>query len=214
MTLGKALMFSSVMFLFPVLAAEGHELKEPVRPANTTIGKQLFQRKGCAICHAIKGRGGGVGPDLGRVQHTHNTYQMASAMWNHATQMQKVMEEKGIKRPEFRGDELAHLLAYLHSLEVVGDRARGRAIFERKGCIKCHSINSEGGKLGPDLGYNSLPHPAEELAGMMWNHSPTMAAMMSALKIPPPTFEGNEMADLLTYLDAAQREPIPAQRAR
>lgn len=178
------------------------------RVGNPAVGKQLFQRRGCVNCHAIKGEGGTVGPDLGKIQHTHNIYQMAASMWNHATQMTQVMEEKGIKRPEFRGDEMAHLLAYLHSLEVVGDPERGKAVFEQKGCVRCHAIQGEGGKIGPELARTSHPHPPIELAGMMWNHSPTMTAMMGALGIPRPTFEGNEMADLLAYLDAVQRRAV------
>jgi cytochrome c2 len=179
---------------------------EQVQVGNPVIGKQLFQKKGCVNCHAIKGEGGQIGPDLGRIQHTHNIYQMASIMWNHSTQMREAMEAKGIKRPEFKGDEFAHILAYLHSLEVVGDPEKGKVVFERKGCARCHAINGEGGKIGPELARTTHPHPPIELAGMMWNHSPTMTAMMGALGIPRPVFEGNEMADLLAYLGAVQRQ--------
>ncbi|MFQ5899007.1 MAG: c-type cytochrome [Candidatus Methylomirabilia bacterium] len=177
-----------------------------VEMGNPVIGKQLFQEKRCVKCHSIKGNGGRVGPDLGRIQHTHNIYQMASIMWNHSTQMRQVMEERGIKRPEFKGEEMAHLLAYLHSLEVMGDPDRGKVVFERKGCVRCHSINGEGGKIGPELAQTSHPHPPIELTGMMWNHSPTMTAMMGALGVPRPVFEANEMVDLLAYLQAVQRE--------
>lgn len=179
---------------------------EGMQVGNPTIGKRLFQQKGCVTCHAIKGKGGTVGPDLGKIQHTHNAYQMAASMWNHATQMTRTMLEQGIKCPEFKGDEMAHLLAYLHSLEVVGDAERGKVVFEQKGCLTCHAINGEGGKIGPELARTTHPHPPIELAGMMWNHSPTMSAMMEALRIPRPTFEGNEMVDLLAYLDAVQRQ--------
>lgn len=183
-----------------------HHRVEQVQVGNPVAGQQLFRAKGCVKCHAIRGEGGQVGPDLGRIQHTHNVYQMAAIMWNHAAQMTEVMAAQGIKRPEFKGDEMAHLLAYLHSLEVVGDPGRGRAVFVEKGCIKCHAIKGEGGKVGPELARTSHPHPPIELVGMMWNHSPTMSAMMGALGIPRPVFEENEMADLLAYLNAVQRE--------
>lgn len=214
--LRKAFTLLGMLFLVSGLPAEAqpkapsrgptpHRM-EGVQVGNPAIGKRLFQQKGCVNCHAIKGEGGSVGPDLGRIQHTHNVYQMAASMWNHAAQMRTVMEERGIKRPEFKGDEMAHLLAYLHSLEVVGDPERGKLVFEQTGCVKCHAINGEGGKIGPDLARTSHPHPPIELAGMMWNHSPTMTAMMGALGISRPIFEGNEMADLLAYLAAAQRQ--------
>lgn len=182
-----------------------HHAVSRVEIGNPIIGKQLFQNKGCVKCHSIKGKGGTVGPDLGRIQHTHNIYQMASIMWNHSTQMRQTMEEKGVKRPEFKGDEMAHLLGYLHSIDVVGDPENGKVVFERKGCIKCHAINGEGGKIGPELAQTSHPHPPIELVGMMWNHSPTMTAMMEALRIPRPIFERNEMADVLAYLTVVQR---------
>lgn len=182
----------------------GHHPMKGAQVGDPAVGKRLFQTKRCVNCHAIKDAGASVGPDLGKLRHTHNIYQMAAVMWNHATQMQRVMEEKGVKRPDFKGDEMTHLLAYLHSLEVVGDVERGRAVFQQKGCSKCHAINGEGGKFGPALAPTSHPHPPIELVGMMWNHSPTMSAMMSALKVPRPVFEGNEMADLLAYLNFVQ----------
>lgn len=215
--LGWALGFL-IALVWPSAEAPGERPKKPPRHAvervemgNPAMGKQIFQDKGCVRCHSIRGQGGTIGPDLGKLQHTHNIYQMASIMWNHSTQMREVMEEKHIKRPEFKGDEYAHLLAYLHSLEVVGDPEKGRLVFERKGCVRCHSINGEGGKIGPELARTPHPHPPIELVGMMWNHAPTMTAMMQALGIPRPTFEENEMADLLAYLNAVQKE---AARAR
>ena len=199
-------------------AAKGpprHHPMEGVQIGDPALGKQLFRTKGCVTCHAVRGLGGGVGPDLGNLQHTHNIYQMAAVMWNHATQMQQVMDEKRFKRPEFKGDQMAHLLAYLHSLEVLGDVERGRTVFQQKGCARCHAIGGEGGKLGPALAPTSHPHPPIELAGVMWNHSPTMSAMMSALKMSRPVFEGTEMADLLAYLGIVQRQgraEAPAHR--
>ncbi len=32
-----------------------------------------------------------------------------------------------------------------------GDAARGRAIFESRGCMNCHRVNGQGGRRGPDL---------------------------------------------------------------
>ena len=151
--------------------------------------------------------GGYRGPDPMRSRD-------APVAWNHSTEMGTVMEAKRVKRPEFKGDEFAHLLAYLHNLSVVGDPERGRDVFEQKGCVKCHAIRGAGGKFGPELAGTTHPHPPIELAGMMWNHSPTMTAMMGALGIARPVFEGTEMADLLAYLNAAQRESTTGPTAK
>lgn len=184
-----------------------------VQVGNPMLGKDLFKKKGCINCHSVKREGGKVGPDLGKVQHTHNIYTMAAIMWNHSPREREAMEQRGIKRPEFKGDEMAHLLAYLHSLEVVGDPAVGKALFTSKGCARCHAIDGEGGKIGSDLGRTTHPHPPIELVGAMWNHSPTMTAMMGALGIHRPVFEANEMADLLAYLDKVQARPTGPARA-
>ena len=76
-----------------------HHRAEAVQVGNPQVGQQLFEKKQCATCHAIKGTGGGVGPDLGKLRHTHNIYQMAAIMWNHSTEMGTVMEAKRVKRP-------------------------------------------------------------------------------------------------------------------
>ena len=36
-------------------------------PEDPAKGSRLFANKGCARCHALKGEGGKIGPDFGRV---------------------------------------------------------------------------------------------------------------------------------------------------
>ena len=203
--------FAAACFVALGVAAQQHgDMRGEHQASATEVGspadgKRVFQQKGCISCHAIRGAGGKVGPDLGRLQHTHNIYQMAGVMWNHSQQMRQAMEKKDIERPEFEGDEMADLLAYLHSLKVVGDAEAGRAVFGAKSCAQCHAIDGIGGKIGPELARTKHPHPPIELVGMMWNHSPEMTALMQAMKITRPEFVENEMADLMAYLDMVQR---------
>ncbi|MBI4593513.1 MAG: c-type cytochrome [Candidatus Rokubacteria bacterium] len=92
----------AVLALLFGVPAEGarHESPTPMSPHHRAEAvQQLFEKKQCAACHAIKGTGGGVGPDLGKLRHTHNIYQMAAIMWNHSTEMGTVMEAKRVKRP-------------------------------------------------------------------------------------------------------------------
>lgn len=174
---------------------------------NPAIGATLFRVKGCSNCHSIKGVGGKIGPDLGMLRHNHTNVRMAAILWNHAPLMTKVMTELKVQRPLFKGAEMAHLIAYLHSLEVLGNPTNGKRVFERKRCVACHAVEGIGGNIGPDLA-KSHPHPPMELMGQLWNHAATMEALMKAQGIPWPVFEEGEMADLLAYIVSVQREKV------
>ena len=58
------------------------------------------------------------------------------------------------------------------------DPLAGSRVFGAKGCVKCHSINGVGGKVGPDLARNLKPHSFYDVATAMWNHLPRMADRM------------------------------------
>jgi putative heme-binding domain-containing protein len=53
-------------------------------------------------------------------------------------------------------DRIWQIIAYIRSLNVsterpTGDLTRGADLFRSKGCIGCHRVNGQGGRLGPDL---------------------------------------------------------------
>jgi cytochrome c551/c552 len=77
---------------------------------------------------------------------------------------------------------------------------KGRFIFEQKGCITCHSYNSESNTVGPDLGRKKFYGSFLELASIMWNHLPEMLRQMRELNLPFPEFSSTEMVDLTAYL--------------
>jgi len=80
------------------------------------------------------------------------------------------------------------------------DPLAGRQVFLQKGCAKCHAIWGEGGTLGPDLGKSGVWHSVLELAGVLWNHSPEMIEKMRERRIPRPTINTDEMANLAAFL--------------
>ncbi|HEU5321043.1 MAG TPA: c-type cytochrome, partial [Methylomirabilota bacterium] len=41
-------------------------------------GARVFGAKGCAGCHAVRGAGGRVGPDLGRLERPRSFYDLAA----------------------------------------------------------------------------------------------------------------------------------------
>lgn len=167
---------------------------------NPEIGKKLFEARGCAECHAVRGVGGTLGPDLGKMYHEHNVLQMAARFWSHSPAMLKTLQGMQREWPKLQKGDLAHIIAYLHSPEVIGNPESGKRVFADKGCSTCHAVKGEGGKIGPDLVAGPHPHTQLDFVAAMWNHFPQMVAMMEAMKVPKVEFKHEEMADLLAYL--------------
>lgn len=78
----------------------------------------------------------------------------------------------------------------------------GSRLFAEKGCLECHSVQSTGGRGGPDLGRGRLNRPLLEIAGVMWNHSPRMEHAFRERHLARPRFDAKEMASLLAFLYA------------
>jgi mono/diheme cytochrome c family protein len=119
------------------------------------------------------------------------------------------IRQMGLDLPEFRGSEILDLFAYLRSqgrreaardFRSAGNPERGARLFATKGCTRCHPIFGEGPEIGPDLGTVELRGSVTQLAGRMWNHWPAMSEAMGSLGMSPPTFAGEELADLFAYL--------------
>ncbi|MBI4639436.1 MAG: c-type cytochrome [Candidatus Tectomicrobia bacterium] len=195
-------------------------------PGDLKAGERLFTEKSCVRCHTVGGRGGSVGPPLDRYQRYLSPLFMIQAMWNHGPQMGKIMQALGVERPVFAGREVADLLTYIRQTAKDSQETRvymqpgnpdhGKQLFTEKGCINCHSILGEGGKVGPDLGRRPLRRSLIEVAGLMWNHELLMWQKAQELNIPMPTFVDQEMADVIAYLYfiALQGEPGDAIRGR
>jgi mono/diheme cytochrome c family protein len=172
-------------------------------PSNPVKGSRLFISKGCIKCHAIKGEGGTIGPDLGKVNIGGSLLDMAGIMWNHAPYMERMMKREKITWPVFSGEEMASVIAYLYFVNYFdepGDPAVGKALFENKGCIKCHNINGKGGKIGPSLDKFHRDASPIVITQAMWNHGPKMSAKMKQLGIKPPQFQGRQIIDLVAYI--------------
>lgn len=76
-------------------------------------GSAVFVEKGCAACHKAGVSGA---PDLSALLQRTDRWDMASAMWNHAPQMHRLMAQKGPFWPKFEPGEMRNLIAYLRSL--------------------------------------------------------------------------------------------------
>jgi mono/diheme cytochrome c family protein len=101
---------------------------------------------------------------------------------------------------------LLPLPALAASLPVIpGDSVRGAKIFETEQCVRCHSVNGRGGKVGVDLGRAVPRHysPAY-LASTMWNHAPVMWSAMDKAGIETPKLSPESAADLFAYFYSAR----------
>jgi len=187
-----------------VVPAGGQPLFTPAQ--DPLAGSRVFGVKGCARCHAIKGIGGKVGPDLGRGERPRSFYDLAAELWNHAPRMAERMRQLGIARPKLDERESADLVAFLFTVDyfdVPGDLERGRRVLADKRCLVCHQVGGVGGVVGPSLDTASEHETPISLAAAMWNHSPQMAAVMREKKIPRPVFTGAELRDLIAYVNSA-----------
>lgn len=112
-------------------------------------GQALFANR-CADCHGADARGFS-GPDL-------------TALWAEGTSDARVFEviRDGVSgsimpSSDAPDQEIWALVSFVKSLSTVpeflsdvGDAEQGREIFQAR-CTRCHRVDGEGGRLGPDL---------------------------------------------------------------
>ena len=176
-----------------------------ILPEDPAKGARLFASKGCVRCHALKGDGGKVGPDLGRVDLGDTQLDLAAKLWNHIPSMIVGMEQAKVKKPNLTGEELTDISAYLYFLKFFdqpGDSIRGKYIFNEKGCNLCHPLTGKG--KGGIRSLDEFPQNLSPifLSQSIWNHGPNMIAQMVKLGTKWPEFKGTEMMDLLEYVKA------------
>lgn len=181
-------------------------------PGNAERGARVFQSKGCASCHPLAGKGGRNAPDLAkRPEGRFTPALLASALWNHGPRMWDTMKANGQDVPRLTAQEAADLFAYLYSyryFEEQGDRARGRRVFESKGCAGCHGSN---GQAAPVSDWGTIHDPIE-LARSMWNHSSGMSKAVRTRNSEWPALTGQDLADIVAYVRAEPGAPKGATR--
>lgn len=98
-------------------AIRGPRLLMPMmNPAN---GRKLFAAKGCVVCHAVNGVGGVDAPafDTSAMAQFMSPFDFAANMWRGAAAMIALQEDEIGEQIELNGQELADIIAFVHSAE-------------------------------------------------------------------------------------------------
>lgn len=174
-------------------------------PPDPRAGQALFSGKGCSNCHAIYGKGGQAGPDIGEdnTAFPRTLSRFAERMWNHAPDMWKSMKKEQVQRPEFTGREMADLISFIYSVRFFGkpgDSTAGAAVFSAKKCRLCHTSSEREGRTDSTIGSRGRRMEPAVISRLMWNHGLTIFTRMKEMGIPWPEFKGEEMADLIESL--------------
>ncbi len=185
----------------PVLSAAA---TLPVIPGDSSRGSAIFETERCIHCHAVNGRGGKIGVDLGRAVPRHYTpAYLASTMWNHAPTMWSTIESVGIEPPKLTPESAADLFAYFYSaryFEKAGDAVRGKARFEANRCTVCHGITESQAEGAPPVAkWESLADPIL-LVRQMWNHSFRMRQAFQRHNLEWLALTSEDLNDILGYL--------------
>jgi cytochrome c551/c552 len=198
----------TVLFGMLAVTASGATL-----PMDSERGDKLFQSQGCVQCHKLKGTGGIVANDLGRVlDRAYSPADLASTMWNHAPQMWKAIRDRGLKVGDLDPQNAADLFASFYSaryFDVPGDAARGKYQFADKTCASCHGLSSPvNEKAQPVSKWTTLGDPVSVVSSM-WVHSPEMRSELQRRNKQFPAMTAQELTDILVYL----RNSTPAKNA-
>jgi mono/diheme cytochrome c family protein len=151
-------------------------------------GAALFQSKGCVNCHTGK-------LALEHLLQNQTLTQIAADMWDHQPQMKQ-------PPPHLSQEEMRQILGYVWARQYFrgeGVAERGKKVFEEKHCVACHGNPASG---APNLAQGKGSYSDITMISALWDHGPRMMQMMQEKKIPWPSFTGQQMTDLIAYLNS------------
>jgi mono/diheme cytochrome c family protein len=162
--------------------------KTPLRmDTEISDGVALLESKGCNGCHKAK-------YDLARKLRTKMVNDVAASMWNHS----KIRQTASLSQDEMR--QIMDQLWTQQVLEPAGDVEAGREVFGTR-CAACHN----GSGIAPTLVDRRGKVSVVSVVSSLWTHGPKMLARLKQNNSEWPTFTTEQMADVITFLNAGGR---------
>jgi len=167
-------------------------------------GRAVFEEQGCIGCHKLGGFGSNIGPELDKVGAKRSPEWLAQ----HFKTPSDIVPGSGmppLKRSEAEIEALTlfmlgqtgeRVTEYYVSMNTVPGPEVGQRLFEQKGCIGCHTVGGNGGKVGPAL------DEAAKRRGSEWivKHFQDPAAMTPGTVMPKFNFTEPEIRALTSFL--------------
>lgn len=183
-----------------------NETEIKMSPGNPSKGKFVFNKKGCFNCHQSNGDDRTFGPNLTNLKLNESVTEIAAKMWNHSPSMIEYMKEESVEYPQFDGNEMADLIAYLYFggfEDPPGNPVEGELIYVDKGCANCHEEGDQG--IAPDLSKTKTFDSRIKILQRMWNHASRMEDLLLIQNNEWPELTTKEMQDLFAYLKTLSR---------
>ena len=175
-----------------------------VLPGRADEGGRLFVQKRCVECHGIGGAADPAKPSLAERALQTSLTEFAAAMWNKAPGMQQAMQSRlGGSMPQLSPQEMADIVGFLYAaryFKQAGDPRNGVIVTANKGCLNCHGLYGERGKVASDLTMAAWIDTSAGVLSALWNHTFIGDPRTERERTPWPVFRGEEMADLVAYL--------------
>ena len=192
-------------FFLALLIVSGAAMGQiKVMPGSVVAGERVLDEKGCLSCHSLHGKGGNRAPDFAvPTGRTRKPGLLAAEMWNHSPSMWAEFESQGRPIPSLSSTEAADLYSYFYAtlhFAPRGDGARGREVFQDKGCAGCH------GEILDPMPSRSLMEKWTDLkdpivwAERMWNHSNEMLSATANRGMKWPRLSERDVVDLVSFL--------------
>lgn len=173
-------------------------------------------RFGCTSCHGGQGRATEANAAHGRVAHwgrplIEKTFLHSSCSACHADADLLAEGERELPAPTIAAELQGSALL-----------ARGKRLFQEKGCLGCHSYRGKGGTLGPDLTYVgdksrhdfdfSRFEATEPRTVERWleKHFLRPEEISPGTLMPPLDVGPRDVAALTTYMLSLKRKTVPA----